>query len=1294
MLAIKKTFRWISYIIILLLTLMFIAATIIRFVVFPNIDQYKDRISTKITQKIGLKTTIGDIVTDWDGLSPSILIRELDIYDAENTSALHLENIKGTFSWLSIPMMHPHLSYISVRNPKLTIHRKADGNVYIAGIALSGNGEPDLANWLLSQANISVKNAEIIWQDDLRQAPALSLNNVYFNLKNPAWRKIFGQHLFSLSALPSVGTKHRVNVNGSFFGRDVSKIQTWRGNLNLKTKKVDLTAWKPWLDYPFDLKTGAGDTDVSMFFKENHIYKLRADIAIQGLLGKIESNKKSFEMDALSGLIIWEKDKKTTTITAQNIKLKTKGKVDVENGYGSVSQSTRNGKPWLDATLKLDAFNLGFLKELQQVVTLPKEINEPLTALAPSGQLSNLAVSWQGDLKNPKRYRADVAFNALSIKAYKAIPGFKNLSGRLDANQENGLLDLTTSNASLDFKNVLRWPIPVKKLSGKVTWKLNNDKLKVMAKEIYLANHHLSGIVNSTYDMNGIKGGYLDLSAKFDHGDAKFAPFYYPFVMGEDTISWLDSSILSGKANDIQLTVKGNLEDFPYVNKQNKPDPKLGVFSVSARIDDAVLEYGSNWPIIKGLGLDMLFQGNSMELNADKGKIFDVNIIKSNVVIPRLNTYGKNNQILTIVSEAAGPVEEGIKFINASPVKEVTLGFTDGLKTAGNGKLNLSISIPLNKIADAKYKGEYTINDGVMYANDNIGIPEMTNINGKLTFDEMGINAKNVNAAILGGPVQFNLTTKADKTIHIDADGTVSGLGIKKAMSNTFTESLDGTAKWSGTIAIKKPLVDLGIRSNLLGLAVNLPAPLGKVSQQEANFTITKKQLQADHDMFEIAYNDTLFANILRRDLNGTLIINRGDIAINTPSKTPVEPGLALRGKFDYLNADEWLALLDNPGDDNKQSTLALKKVDLSIQKLEIFNRSLNALNVTAKPNDGHLLMSLTSKELDGDIEWQSANSTEDSGKLIAKLKKLHIPASNEEEVDSTDNEVKRLDKKYPALDITADDFKLGKKILGKLELNAFESNEDWVIEKLKIHNPDSTLIAEGTWHNWAKEPNTNLKFTLTADDVGNTLKRFGQADAVKGGVAIISGRLQWPGSPHEFKKEDLNGEFTLGASKGEILKVKPGVGRLLGLLTLQSLPRRLTLDFRDLFSEGFAFDQISATAKINSGIMRSDDFFMTGPAAETKIKGETNLKTETQNFKVTVVPHISDTLSLAALVGGPIAGAAAFIAQKILKDPLNKIAKSEYTIVGTWDEPIEVGSKTNAEKNKPKNSPLNAQQN
>jgi uncharacterized protein YhdP len=266
----------------------------------------------------------------------------------------------------------------------------------------------------------------------------------------------------------------------------------------------------------------------------------------------------------------------------------------------------------------------------------------------------------------------------------------------------------------------------------------------------------------------------------------------------------------------------------------------------------------------------------------------------------------------------------------------------------------------------------------------------------------------------------------------------------------------------------------------------------------------------------------------------------------------------------------------------------------------------------------------------------------------------------------------KQLNLKYPALDITADNFEIGKKKLGRLELQAKEQLGNWGIDKLRLTSADGVINANGEWNNWKSRPNTKLRFNWEVNDMGEALKRLDIGDVIKGGTAEITGQLKWAGSPHEFDIPNLSGSLHLDAKKGQILKVEPGVGRLFSVLSLQNLPRRLTLDFKDLFSSGFTFDKINADVNIERGIMYSDNFKMVGPTAQVEIKGETDLEKETQHLYVKVKPFISDTLSLAAFAGGPAVGAAAYIAQKILKDPLNKIAESQYEIIGTWTNPQE----------------------
>jgi uncharacterized protein YhdP len=469
-----------------------------------------------------------------------------------------------------------------------------------------------------------------------------------------------------------------------------------------------------------------------------------------------------------------------------------------------------------------------------------------------------------------------------------------------------------------------------------------------------------------------------------------------------------------------------------------------------------------------------------------------------------------------------------------------------------------------------------------------------------------------------------------------------------------------------------------------------LPAPFTKAANERWNMRIDKKQ-DASTDTITVNLANKLAAKILRTGENGKLQIDRGSIRLNanTANNSVANSnelttnldlgnvkGLQVYGNLDYLDADAWRAVMLDFSSASKQNTpLPIQKLAIKINTLDIFDRRINQLKISNNSDKDGLRATVQSKEISGDVQWVSQNN----GKLIAHLSNLTIPEHTPNRVKTskeiTTKEFVKLEQDYPSLDITADNFEFNKKNFGALELIAYPQNDNWNIQKLKLSTPDSQINAEGQWNNWVRSPNTFLSITWDIKNLGKTLRNMGYPDTIKGGDGTLTGQLHWPGSPHEFNPTGMSGNFQLKINKGQILKVQPGVGRLLGLLSLQSLPRRLTLDFRDLFSNGFAFDKIDATVKIDKGVMHSDNFTMSGPAADVTIKGETNLQKETQHLTIRVMPHISDSLSLAALAGGPLAGAVAFLAQKILKDPLNKIASSEYEIIGTWDNPQEVNS-------------------
>lgn len=1314
---VKKSLLWVYRAALWLIggvvAIFIVTALIIQFYAFPHINQYKNNIADFASRATNQKVVIGNIQADWQGIHPHLALANITIYDAQNRPALQLKNTDVAFSWLSIPLLEPHLANLTIRSPELTIRRTTKGDIFVGGINMHGESKPDLPNWLLRQSQFDVLNAKVMWLDEMRNAPALSLNQLNLQVLSPAWKSLLKNHRVTASAIASAGSREPITVSANVYGNDVSQLAQWRGSVETKLKNADIAAFKPWVDYAtfthaVDVQSGVGSADTTIEFAKNIVQSVVSKVALNNVQLQLQANAEPLLFNKLTGEIDWKNTSTNQALNVNHLTLNTSNGLHLEDASGGYSKTSQGDEK---IQLKLSSLDLTLIKPYLVQVPLPSSAAQSITNLSPTGKLEDLSLHWQSHGVAATQYKFSTKFNNLSLLAYEKIPGLSNFTGEIQANQQAGKITLNTQHAALNMKDVLRWPIPVDKLEGDISWSINDKTTKIQTKQLNISNPHLAGTLNAEYVMDdsrdGKQGAYLDLNGKFGKGNAKFAPFYYPTMLGKNTLHWLDTSILSGRAEDINLTVKGHLADFPFVDSKNNLDTKRGLFRVTAKISDSVLEYGTGWPVIEGLGLDLLFEGKRMELNAYKGHIFGNQIIKSKTTIAQLDA---DSPILNIESELKGPVAEGVKFVNKSPVAEVTMGFTENLKTTGQGALQLGLIIPMQNLEAAQYKGLYQITNGTM---DSDSIPTLTNINGNLAFTESSLTAKNINAKAFGSPVTMSLNSGKDKIVRVTAKGRLNDEVIREALLNqdpinkTWVKGanyISGSTDWTSDITIQKPVVAISVRSDLLGITSRLPAPFNKAANERLNLTVDKKQ-DASTDTIAFSLANKLHAKFMRTGANGQLQLDRGSVRLNAAASSAATngaelnpnldisnvKGLQIFGSLDYLDADAWRTVLHDFSSGSKQNAaLPIQKIALKINALDIFDRRINQLKISNNADKEGLRATILSHEISGDVQWQNQGN----GKLIARLSNLTVPEASPNRAksankDAVQKEFIKLAQDYPALDITADNFQFNKKNFGALTLVAYPQNENWNIQKLKLSTPDSTMSAEGQWNNWVSKPNTFLNITWDIKNLGKTLKGVGYPDTIKGGDGTLTGQLQWPGSPHEFNPAGMNGDLQLKINKGQILKVQPGVGRLLGLLSLQSLPRRLSLDFRDLFNNGFAFDKIEASAKIDHGVMRSDDFMMTGPAADVTIKGEANITKETQHLYVNVSPHISDSLSLAALAGGPLAGAIAFLAQKILKDPLNKVASSEYEIIGTWDNPQEV----NAAPNKPAqttDSPLN----
>jgi uncharacterized protein YhdP len=225
------------------------------------------------------------------------------------------------------------------------------------------------------------------------------------------------------------------------------------------------------------------------------------------------------------------------------------------------------------------------------------------------------------------------------------------------------------------------------------------------------------------------------------------------------------------------------------------------------------------------------------------------------------------------------------------------------------------------------------------------------------------------------------------------------------------------------------------------------------------------------------------------------------------------------------------------------------------------------------------------------------------------------------------------------------------------------------------MYRPETQLTGSGSWR--PVERNSKFDFTLTTADVGAFADAIGYSGIVRGGKAKLAGQLEWKGSPTGIDYPTLSGLLELGVEDGRFERLEPGVGRLLGILSLQALPRRATLDFRDVFSDGFVFSSIVGKVAVSNGVMRTDNIEIVGPAARVLMKGQADITAETQDLRVTVRPTLTESVAIGAAVVNPAAGAVAYLAQKALGDPIEKMFSYDYSVTGNWVEPIvtKVGS-------------------
>ena len=700
--------------------------------------------------------------------------------------------------------------------------------------------------------------------------------------------------------------------------------------------------------------------------------------------------------------------------------------------------------------------------------------------------------------------------------------------------------------------------------------------------------------------------------------------------------------------------------------------------------------------------------------------------------IPDLDS---SDPVLSIEGTGQGPLDDLLRYMAISPVGRWTGQMLSEAQGTGQGSLSLALSIPLHRVADAHVKGQVSLLDRDQASlRLGANVPAMQNARGQIQFtqDSLSVNAR---TKIWGQDVQITGSRDAQGVPRFVAVGTVAAEGLRAASDwpalTRLAQHMTGQTGVSVTLALPrtKPTgqdkrfqsrPELVVSSTLQGLGIALPAPLNK----EANAAWPIKVLhradegdgQGDTLMLDLVGPLQVKAELHRELGNGPPRLQRGSLAITqglppTPWLPSSAPGLSASVNLPALDVDAWQSWFSQfkeaaPGHANNEvlETYLPRILSVKAGAITLHQRTLrHVVADIAHPAPHVWRAQVEAQQLAGTIEWRpeapspgNAGPATPSNHLVANLSRLSVPAADAEVFeDQAAQQMLTPDPiTIPALTIAVDQFEWRGLPLGKVEveatnrLNTAPGNTalpEWRLTKFKLSNSDAQLNASGNWAVLGAQqgPGVGRKgplggrhraafsFSLDLVNSGGLLNRLGLPQTLKGGKGKLAGQVSWLGSPLEPDAGSMNGDLNVSIREGQFLKADPGVAKLLGVLSLQSLPRRLILDFRDVFQQGFAFDRIDGDVKIVQGVANTRNLRMRGVQALVLMEGQADLGQETQNLRVFVVPEINaGTASLAYAAINPAIGLGTFIAQVLLRKTVVEATTREFTITGSWADP------------------------
>ncbi|NGP53316.1 YhdP family protein [Thioalkalivibrio sp. XN8] len=893
---------------------------------------------------------------------------------------------------------------------------------------------------------------------------------------------------------------------------------------------------------------------------------------------------------------------------------------------------------------------------------VPAETAATVLALAPAGRLRDLdlRLAWPEEGGMPRQFSVASAFEGLAVQPFGPWPGAQNLSGYLAGNQDTGSGQLDSSQASLAFPRHFRAPIALDTATGRLEWRRDEAALLLSVGDLQAGNADadISGRAQLRLPADDASP-WLEIEATARDVTAAAAPKYLPIGrLPEQVMAWLDRAMRAGRVPEARFQFEGETRAFPFRADE-------GLFRVEFDWEEGELDYSPGWPAATGLSAAVRFENEGLFAEVRQADLAGVAAGPVTVAIPDL-AKGE----LSVQGQAAGELADLRQFVLAADLLRKILG--PGLEpasiTAGRGEADVNLSLPLRTLRATRARVDLAVTGGEL-SYPFLGAP-IRQVDARVRIDNARVEAEQASAELAGAPIELRVVTADDGAVRLSADGRLDADQLGQVLRLPVADWAGGSSAFEGQILFPAPAADAPVRmsvaSGLEGLAIDLPAPAGKPADQLLRLAVSAEFPAPDQLDVRLDWADSLRLEGRFDQSGGTL----------RPGVVPggVEgdrSGLVLSGAVTALDLGGWLRL---PWDGDAGTGAFADWVAggrLLIGRLATPLSRYDDVLVELAGEEAHWRFQLSGERVAGAVRVPFALFGEQP--VEARLERLWVepsPADTGPQEAAGEAAQGMHPAAVPALDLQVDDLRYANLRFGSVSALTIHEGDGFELVGLEGEGDGFMFQANGRSRLSDEVDASRLSLELDSDDVGRALEFMGFRRSMDAERGTFTASVGWQGGLRRDWLAAIEGEASLRIRDGTLLGVEPGAGRVFGLLSIQALPRRLALDFEDVFGTGTAFDRISGDFQIKDGNAYTQNLVMRGPAAEMAVIGRAGLVARDYDQTAVIGADLGVTLPVAGtVVGGPVVGAALFLLSEMLQRPFQ--TQLTYRITGPWDNPV-----------------------